>query len=422
MSEQLTDDQQAALDEMKAKAAEEQNGTAPPPPSKEVATVDGTLSVDRRQDFWTDRQLAALSTIGLEEVPRDHLGAFLHICQRTGLDPFAREIYYIGRKDDALPGGKRYTAQTGIDGFRHIAERTGEYDGKEGPWWCGRDGEWKEIWTDAEPPVAAKFSVYRKGMARPVTATAHYREFVPMVGKWEGPRGNRRKVGEEPNAMWQKMPAHMLAKCAEALAHRQAFPRQLAGVYTDDEMGVADARAADDAKRAADEERAQQRREYVQGFGPGEPLSPGETAEGDVIEGEVVVLDREELMAELTAQADVLGKTVAQHGTRWAATHKRNIVDATDEELLEFLVSNRARVAARLAQQVEDVAQTTIIPPLIVDVELPDTDDDDEPLIVDVELPTEKVDPDAPHPYQDWSGKCIVCLKVREDGPHVEAQ
>lgn len=157
----------------------------------------------------------------------DELALFLNVAQRCGFDPFTRQIHAVKRYDSEA-GRESMTIQTGIDGYRLVSERTGQLDGHDGPYWCGADGVWKDVWLTSEPPVAAKYTVHRKGHQYPYKGIARFEAFV-----------QRRKDGA-PNRFWKLMPDHMIAKVAEALALRKAFPADLAGIYTDDEMGQAD--------------------------------------------------------------------------------------------------------------------------------------------------------------------------------------
>lgn len=143
------------------------------------------------------------------------LKSFLWQCQRTGLDPFARQIYFI-------KSNGKVQIQTSIDGFRLIAERSGAYEGQTAAQWCGSDGVWKDIWLSSDFPVAARVGVYKKGFREALYAVAHWAEYFA-----------------QPGFMHKKMPALMLAKVAESLALRKAFPNEMSGLYTQEEMNQA---------------------------------------------------------------------------------------------------------------------------------------------------------------------------------------
>lgn len=188
------------------------------------------LALREDQDYWDDKQLAVLYQTGIgEDVSKAEMASFLHECQRRKLDPFTRQIYLIGRFDKRA-GRTVYRSQTSIDGFRLIARRSADTSGidyaYEDTIWFDKDGGRHEVWLSAEPPAAAKVVVVRNGNRH--DAVARLGAYVPT---------NREG---KPTGLWQNMPDTMIAKCAEALALRKAFPEDLGGLYTAEEMGQAD--------------------------------------------------------------------------------------------------------------------------------------------------------------------------------------
>lgn len=145
----------------------------------------------------------------------DELQLFIGQCKRTKLDPFARQIYAIKRWDNQ-ERREVMGVQVSIDGLRLIAERTERYAPGPKPTFRTEDGQlvataYVKKWVRNEWHV--------------VDTDAFWNEYVVL------------KKDGKPNFIWATKPRIMLAKCAEALALRKAFPQELGGLYTDDEMG-----------------------------------------------------------------------------------------------------------------------------------------------------------------------------------------
>lgn len=190
------------------------------------------------------------------------LGLFFHQCRTRRLDPLTRQIYAIFRNVKEGNGYvEKMTIQTSIDGFRLTAQRTGEYRGQVGPFWCGEDGVWFDVWTKPTPPVAAKVGAIREGFKEPVWGVARYDAYAQFF------KGNDGR--EFPTGQWGKMPDTMVAKCAEAMALRKAFPDELSGLYTDEEA---------EQMEDQDQRKPSKQREVP----PGPPKTPGPVKREDI--------------------------------------------------------------------------------------------------------------------------------------------
>jgi hypothetical protein len=237
-----------------------------------------------------------------------NINVFLHVCQRRGLDPWARQIYLVRRGGK---GKRTYSIQTGIDGYRYLAEKTSRAIGTAKIFWSGQDDDersWREV-TDQDLGITYQdrrwWGAWPKsrgnpGMARAVLpyrllngeivradVIAHWGMFAPYFEKWEG-YGNNRKPAKDPATgrtimiladMWDRDGgAHQLGKCAEAFAIRKAFPDAVAGIFVNEEMHQADAQARRDAEderrrrilEAREAEQAKER-ESVTLHSPGTP-------------------------------------------------------------------------------------------------------------------------------------------------------
>ncbi len=256
------------------------------------------------------RGLHTVKTVLAPDLSDDELKLFAMVAARSGLDPFAKQVYAVKRQG-------RVTFQTGIDGYRSIAARTGLYDGQDEPEFgpvcnCG----------DKRPeghPEFATVRVYRKGVARPIGATAYWHEYKPEPGQ-----------SGKQDAMWVRMPRVMLAKVAEALALRKAFPYDPerhegigADLYTADEMAQAErgpapapaptARERVAARRASIEQ--QPVSEAAGGNEAARPAAPTPQAEPEDVEEAVwTPADEEPAPAMSAAEFDRRAKAAARAG------------------------------------------------------------------------------------------------------------
>lgn len=157
-------------------------------------------------DFTTE-QLALIKTTVAKGATNDELQLFLYRCKRLGLDPLKPgHIHFI--KYGNSPG----TIVIGLDGFRYKASKTGKHTGTHRGVVRDESGVCIGAWCE----------VYRSDWTQPAREEVSLSEYNTGKGQW------------------LKMPETMIKKVAEVAALRMAFPDELGGLYSVEEMEQAE--------------------------------------------------------------------------------------------------------------------------------------------------------------------------------------
>jgi phage recombination protein Bet len=188
-----------------------------------IARFETTTAAPREHTLeFTEEQRRIIRDSYANGASDEEFAVLMEIARARRLNPLFRQIHFVHRWDGDK-GRQVWSAQVSIDGLRTVAERTGLYAGQDEPEFVENpDGTLK----------LCKVRVWRKDWPRPAVGIAYWNEYVQTI--------RDRQTGKaRPVALWGRMPRTMLAKCAEALALRRAFPEDMGGLYTPDEMGQA---------------------------------------------------------------------------------------------------------------------------------------------------------------------------------------
>lgn len=261
----------------------------------------------------TTEHLALVKSVVFPDSTDAELKLFLYECARRGVHPLDRKIFPI-KRNDSESGTKKLTFQCSIDYFRSAGLESGEYDGQDEP-------EFGPV-SDQGFPEWATVKIYRKGIDRPFVGTARWKEYYP---------------GEKQGFMWRKMPHGQLAKCAEALAFRKAFPQALGGMYTDDEMLQADAHQAGHATTSL--------KESVKEAGSPSPAPQTESRSvKDMLKSELAAREpNETARAELLKSLSVFGRKGSE---KWITS-----IDAASDKWCEKVLENLRKLSPKAQQQ-----------------------------------------------------------------------
>lgn len=167
---------------------------------------------------WTREEIDTIKRTVAKGATDDELRMFLHLASSYGLDPFARDVWFIKDKSG------NPIIMTSRDGYIKIANSHAAYDGIEADVVYQGD-KFRKIKDGVEHiyetknrgnPVGAYAMVYRKDRSRPIYV------YAPMSNYYRN------------SPVWRQYPHAMILKVAEAQALKRAF--SISGLVTREEL------------------------------------------------------------------------------------------------------------------------------------------------------------------------------------------
>lgn len=177
--------------------------------TKELMTVS-YMAVNQGLNFSNPEVIKTLKSTVAKDLTDSEFLLFAEHCKGTALNPFKREAW-------AIKVGGRMQLMTGINGYFTIANRHDQFDGYE-EGYVSKDGQELPDTYAGNDYIGAWCKVYRKDRRMPAKGVAFMAEYNKGHGNWKS------------------MPRVMILKCAESIALRKAFPQELNGTYTAEEM------------------------------------------------------------------------------------------------------------------------------------------------------------------------------------------
>lgn len=168
--------------------------------------------------------LEVIKTYICPEATEQEAYYFLQLCRAQNLNPFLREVYLIKY------GSEPATIVVGKETFTKRAARLPVYDGfragiivRAADKMIYREGAFMAA---TEVLLGGWAEVYRKDQSHSYRSEVSLAEYL------------RRTKDGQPTRAWREMPATLIRKVALVQALREAFPDELGGIYSPEEMPI----------------------------------------------------------------------------------------------------------------------------------------------------------------------------------------